>query len=92
MEPQRPQLCRPRWSITAAVWAVPVARIALDGEAVVAASPGSVRSCTEPLLWPDDTLALALALQELATNAVKHGALSNPAGEVRVLWEMASYT
>ena len=29
---------------------------------------------------------MALALHELATNAVKHGALSNSSGEVRVTW------
>jgi len=41
-------------------------------------------------LPPRMALALAMALQELVTNAVKHGALSNPAGEVRVLWEMSN--
>ncbi len=31
-------------------------------------------------------LALAMAIQELATNAVKYGALSNDAGEIRIQW------
>jgi two-component sensor histidine kinase len=40
-------------------------------------------------LPPRMGLSLAMALQELATNAVKHGALSNPAGEVSVYWELS---
>jgi PAS domain S-box-containing protein len=37
-------------------------------------------------LSPRMALALAMALQELATNAVKYGALSNDTGEIRILW------
>jgi len=37
-------------------------------------------------LSPRMALAIAMALQELATNAVKYGALSNASGEVRVVW------
>jgi two-component sensor histidine kinase len=40
-------------------------------------------------LPPRMGLSLAMALQELATNAVKYGALSNPAGEVNVHWELS---
>jgi two-component sensor histidine kinase len=37
-------------------------------------------------LQPRMALAVAMALQELATNAVKYGALSNATGEVRIAW------
>ncbi|HEX2553347.1 MAG TPA: PAS domain S-box protein [Microvirga sp.] len=42
----------------------------------------------EARLQPRTALAIAMALQELVTNAVKYGALSNEAGEVRITWSV----
>ncbi|MBV9077142.1 MAG: PAS domain-containing protein [Methylobacteriaceae bacterium] len=39
-------------------------------------------------LPPRTALALAMALQELATNAAKYGALSVPDGTIRIAWTM----
>ena len=39
-------------------------------------------------LAPNVALALSMALHELATNAVKYGALSAPEGRVSVAWSM----
>ena len=39
---------------------------------------------------PRMALAVAMALQELATNAVKYGALSNEAGMIRIAWSVHS--
>lgn len=41
------------------------------------------------LLPPAMTQPLAMAVHELATNAVKHGALSAPSGRVHVAWTLA---
>ncbi len=40
-------------------------------------------------LDPRAALAIAMALHELSTNAVKYGALSNDSGRVRVQWSIA---
>jgi two-component sensor histidine kinase len=40
------------------------------------------------LLAPDQAQAMAMAVHELATNAVKYGALSAPRGRVRVEWHV----
>lgn len=39
-------------------------------------------------LTPLMALAFAMALQELATNALKYGALSNPAGKIHIEWDV----
>ncbi|KLE31073.1 CHASE domain-containing protein [Aurantiacibacter gangjinensis] len=41
-------------------------------------------------LAPNDALSLGLAVHELATNAAKYGALSQPGGQVSVDWKMVS--
>jgi PAS domain S-box-containing protein len=42
----------------------------------------------EVRLSPSMALAFAMALHELATNAVKYGALSDASGEIRVAWRL----
>jgi PAS domain S-box-containing protein len=43
-------------------------------------------------LSPRIALALAMMLQELATNAVEYGALSNGTGEIRITWAVVQGT
>lgn len=40
------------------------------------------------VLRPQQAQNLALAVHELATNAIKHGSLSSPSGEVSVFWQL----
>lgn len=60
------------------------------GEIVVrelAAHPGRVQASGPPLrLAAESAQPLALALHELVSNALRHGALSTPAGHVELTW------
>ena len=52
-----------------------------DGGAKFQISGGPVR------LKPNQALTIGIALHELATNAVKYGALSSASGMVQIAWE-----
>jgi two-component system CheB/CheR fusion protein len=53
-----------------------------------AASRGTIRAAGEPVaLAPSVATPLALVLNELGTNALKHGALSSGSGQVCVTWK-----
>jgi two-component sensor histidine kinase/CheY-like chemotaxis protein len=54
-------------------------------------SSGNIELASEPVrVVPELAQSLALILHELATNAVKYGALSTPRGRVKVLWSRLS--
>jgi two-component sensor histidine kinase len=57
-------------------------------EAAGAASARSLVAGPSVLLEPRHALAIAMALHELSTNAMKYGALSQPAGNVEVSWKV----
>jgi PAS domain S-box-containing protein len=63
----------------------------LDAELIAAGEGASQRIVVEgpPLRLPGDKVqTLALALHELATNAVKYGAIGQPQGRLKVVWRI----
>lgn len=58
------------------------------GAAGLAAGPRALLDGPTVRLEPGYAVALALALHEMVTNAVRHGALSVPTGRVEVRWQV----
>lgn len=77
-------------ALTRANWTgAQVAEIVREGLAICCEDPTRVAMVGPPtLLRPSAAVALALVLHELATNAVKYGALANHAGQVGVEWSL----
>lgn len=74
--------------LTQANWeSAPLGQIAREALSVQVAGAGRV-SMTGPriMLPPKEALAIAMALHELFTNAVKYGALSTEGGQVELDW------
>lgn len=62
-------------------------RMELEAHGGVSTNPGRVRvEGPSVALPPSAAQTLALALHELATNAVKYGALKRPSGRLAVIW------
>jgi len=70
-------------------WAASSLREVVEGVLVRIAGPGRIDVAGPPVaLGPRATLSLSLLLHELATNAVKYGALSAEAGRIAVSWQL----
>jgi len=74
-------LNRSRWTTAALGEVVSAATAQLPGQRVVSSGP-------EVKLPPRMALSLALAINELGTNALKYGALSVEAGAIAITWQV----
>lgn len=81
--------------LTQSDWGVTPVRSVIEAELAPYAHGGEHEVIVEGPdveLAPNDALSLGLAIHELATNAGKYGALSQPGGSVRVTWAMLADT
>jgi PAS domain S-box-containing protein len=72
-------------------WAGADLRALVTEELIPYTQDGAARATIdgpEVMLDPDPAQAMAMAVHELTTNAVKYGALSMPAGRVKVEWRL----
>ncbi len=78
--------------LTAQNWsAASVAEVVRQVAGALSLPPERIRAAGPPVqLGPKPALQLALALHELATNALKYGALSNETGAVTIGWGLAA--
>lgn len=77
-------LTRRRWEDA------PIGQVIADTVAAVRSDDGRVKLSGPELLIPPKTgVSLAMAIHELATNAIKYGSLSGPGGVVAVDWRTA---
>jgi two-component sensor histidine kinase len=74
--------------LTRTSWTAAPIKQVIDGAlAPHGSGPGRIRAGgPDLLLQPKQALALSLAVHELATNALKYGALSNSGGKIDIAW------